>query len=112
VSHKLLAKVDFVLFLNKIDLLQACHTSLSLFLQTPLTLSILATFQAKLDTGVRLNHYMPYYGDRPNDYDSVSKCEFPTWRRRLRVILTKSLGTPLIRLPNQIFERSQQLHAQ
>ncbi|KAJ7269396.1 guanine nucleotide binding protein, alpha subunit [Mycena haematopus] len=50
VSNKLLAKVNIVLFLNKCDLLQA-----------------------KLDAGVRLNHYMISYGDRPNDYDSVSK---------------------------------------
>ncbi|KAF8215841.1 guanine nucleotide binding protein, alpha subunit [Mycena galopus ATCC 62051] len=50
VSNKLLAKVNIVLFLNKCDLLQA-----------------------KLEAGVRLNHYMISYGDRPNDYDSVSK---------------------------------------
>ncbi|KAJ7109878.1 guanine nucleotide binding protein, alpha subunit [Mycena epipterygia] len=50
VSNKLLAKVNIVLFLNKCDLLQA-----------------------KLDAGVRLNHHMISYGDRPNDYDSVSK---------------------------------------
>ncbi|KAJ7897211.1 guanine nucleotide binding protein, alpha subunit [Mycena olivaceomarginata] len=50
VSNKLLAKVNIVLFLNKCDLLQT-----------------------KLDAGVRLNHYMISYGDRPNDYDSVSK---------------------------------------
>ncbi|KAK7063939.1 guanine nucleotide binding protein, alpha subunit [Favolaschia claudopus] len=50
VSNKLLAKVNIVLFLNKCDLLQA-----------------------KLDAGVRLNHYMISYSDRSNDYDSVSK---------------------------------------
>ncbi|KAJ7916969.1 guanine nucleotide binding protein, alpha subunit [Mycena leptocephala] len=50
VSNKLLAKVNIVLFLNKCDLLQA-----------------------KLDAGVRLNKHMISYGDRPNDYDSVSK---------------------------------------
>ncbi|KAJ7610798.1 guanine nucleotide binding protein, alpha subunit [Roridomyces roridus] len=49
VSNKLLAKVNIVLFLNKCDLLQS-----------------------KLDAGVRLNHHMISYGDRPNDYDSVS----------------------------------------
>ncbi|KAJ7594350.1 guanine nucleotide binding protein, alpha subunit [Mycena floridula] len=49
-SNKLLANVNFVLFLNKCDLLQA-----------------------KLDAGVRLNQHMTSYGDRPNDYDSVSK---------------------------------------
>ncbi|KAF8899303.1 guanine nucleotide binding protein, alpha subunit [Infundibulicybe gibba] len=50
VSNKLLANVNIVLFLNKCDLLQA-----------------------KLDAGVRLNHHMITYGDRPNDYGSVSK---------------------------------------
>ncbi|KAJ7483231.1 guanine nucleotide binding protein, alpha subunit [Mycena latifolia] len=50
VSSKLLAKVNIVLFLNKCDLLQA-----------------------KLEAGVRLSHHITSYGDRPNDYDSVSK---------------------------------------
>ncbi|KAF9535709.1 G-alpha-domain-containing protein [Crepidotus variabilis] len=50
VSNKLLSNVNIVLFLNKCDLLQA-----------------------KLEAGVRLNHHMISYGDRPNDYDSVSK---------------------------------------
>jgi len=49
VSNKLLANVNIVLFLNKCDLLQA-----------------------KLEAGVRLNQHMISYGDRPNDYDSVS----------------------------------------
>ncbi|KIY73346.1 G-alpha-domain-containing protein [Cylindrobasidium torrendii FP15055 ss-10] len=49
-SNKLLARVSIVLFLNKCDLLQV-----------------------KLDAGVRLNQHMTSYGDRPNDYDSVSK---------------------------------------
>ncbi|THU96855.1 G-alpha-domain-containing protein [Dendrothele bispora CBS 962.96] len=50
VSHKLLAKVNLVLFLNKIDLLQA-----------------------KLEAGVRLNQHMISYGDRPNDFESIAK---------------------------------------
>ncbi|KNZ76308.1 Guanine nucleotide-binding protein alpha-4 subunit [Termitomyces sp. J132] len=50
VSNKLLANVSLVLFLNKIDLLKA-----------------------KLAAGVRLNRHMRSYGDRNNDYDSVSK---------------------------------------
>ncbi|KAJ6502656.1 guanine nucleotide binding protein, alpha subunit [Mycena vulgaris] len=45
VSNKLLAKVNIVLFLNKLS----------------------------STAGVRLNHHMISYGDRPNDYDSVSK---------------------------------------
>ena len=38
--------------------------------------------QAKLDAGVRLNQHMVSYGDRPNDYDSISNCAFhsgPVW---------------------------------
>ncbi|PPQ73460.1 hypothetical protein CVT24_007551 [Panaeolus cyanescens] len=50
VSNKLLAHVNIVLFLNKVDLLQS-----------------------KLESGVKLSHHMVSYGDRPNDYDSVSK---------------------------------------
>lgn len=50
VSNPLLSKVNIILFLNKCDLLQA-----------------------KLEAGVRLSHYMHTYGDRPNDYESVSK---------------------------------------
>ncbi|KAG2358794.1 guanine nucleotide binding protein, alpha subunit [Suillus spraguei] len=49
VSNKLLANVSIILFLNKVDLLQA-----------------------KLKSGVRLSHHMPRYGDRPNDYENVS----------------------------------------
>ena len=30
--------------------------------------------QTKLEAGVRLNQHMISYGDRPNDYDSVSTC--------------------------------------
>jgi len=33
-----------------------------------------STTQDKLEAGVRLSHYMHSYGDRPNDYESVSKC--------------------------------------
>ncbi|KAJ3512835.1 hypothetical protein NLJ89_g3293 [Agrocybe chaxingu] len=50
VSNKLLSSVNIVLFLNKVDLLQA-----------------------KLEAGVKLNHYMISYGDRPNDYEHISK---------------------------------------
>lgn len=50
VSNKLLDKVPIVLFLNKCDLLRE-----------------------KLEAGVRLKSHMVTYGDRPNDYDSVSK---------------------------------------
>ncbi|KAF9245622.1 G-protein alpha subunit-domain-containing protein [Melanogaster broomeanus] len=50
VSNKLLMNVSVILFLNKIDLLQA-----------------------KLKSGVRLKDHLPNYSDRPNDYDNVSR---------------------------------------
>ncbi|KAH9936976.1 G-protein alpha subunit [Fomitopsis serialis] len=49
VSNPLLKKVNIILFLNKCDLLKR-----------------------KLESGVRLKHYMTSYRDRPNDYDTVS----------------------------------------
>lgn len=51
VSNKLLASTNIILFLNKCDLLKA-----------------------KLEAGVSLAYHMPSYRDRPNDYESVSKC--------------------------------------
>lgn len=54
ISNKLLADTSIILFLNKCDLLKA-----------------------KLDAGVALAYHMPSYRDRPNDYESVSKCAFP-----------------------------------
>ena len=50
-SSKLIAEISIILFLNKVDLLQA-----------------------KLNSGVQLSRYVTSYGDRPNDYASVSKC--------------------------------------
>jgi len=49
-GNKLLAQTSVVLFLNKCDLLRI-----------------------KIDGGVKLVTYMTSYGDRPNDYESVSK---------------------------------------
>lgn len=49
ISNPLLSKAQTVLFLNKIDLLQA-----------------------KLAAGVRFGHYVVSYGERPNDLGSVS----------------------------------------
>ncbi|KAJ7752197.1 guanine nucleotide binding protein, alpha subunit [Mycena maculata] len=50
VSNRLFARVGMILLLNKCDLLQA-----------------------KLDAGVRFNQHVLSYGDRPNDYESVSR---------------------------------------
>ena len=51
VSNRLLSNVNIILFLNKCDLLKA-----------------------KLEAGVKLKTHMTSYKERPNDYDSVSKC--------------------------------------
>jgi len=53
VSNKLLEKVPIVLFLNKCDLLRE-----------------------KLEAGIQLKSHLLTYGDRPNDYESVSKCAY------------------------------------
>ncbi|KAF8435633.1 guanine nucleotide binding protein, alpha subunit [Boletus edulis BED1] len=50
VSNKLLMDVSIILFLNKIDLLQA-----------------------KLKAGVRLKDHFKQYGSRPNDFENVSR---------------------------------------
>ncbi|KLO06108.1 G-alpha-domain-containing protein [Schizopora paradoxa] len=50
VSNKLLTRVSIILFLNKIDLLRS-----------------------KLEAGVQLSYHMPSYGQRKNDYNSVSE---------------------------------------
>ena len=70
VSNKLLCNVNIILFLNKCDLLQVCSRS-----QLLVTVALMF-YQAKLDAGVRLNQHMVSYGDRPNDYDSISNCRF------------------------------------
>jgi hypothetical protein len=56
VSNRPLANTNLVLFLNKCDILQ--H---------------------KLAAGVRFAAHVVSYGDRPNEFASVSKC---AWRRR------------------------------
>ncbi|KAF9226383.1 G-alpha-domain-containing protein [Gyrodon lividus] len=49
VSNPLLKKTDLVLFLNKCDILRT-----------------------KLASGIRLEHYITSYGNRPNDFESAS----------------------------------------
>lgn len=61
--------VSIILFLNKIDLLQVI-ISRSHILQLMGICS-----QAKLKAGVRLKDHLMQYGDRPNDFESVSRCE-------------------------------------
>ncbi|KAJ7029794.1 guanine nucleotide binding protein, alpha subunit [Mycena alexandri] len=50
VSNKLLQKTDFILFLNKVDILQA-----------------------KITSGIQFADYVPSYGRRPNDMDSITR---------------------------------------
>lgn len=50
-SNKLLASVDLILFLNKMDIL-ASH----------------------LKSGIQFNRYVPNYKDKPNDTEHVAKC--------------------------------------
>ncbi|KAG6379714.1 guanine nucleotide binding protein, alpha subunit [Boletus reticuloceps] len=52
-SSPLLKKTDLVLFLNKCDILRT-----------------------KLESGIRLGDYITSYGDRPNDFESASTCQF------------------------------------
>lgn len=56
VANPLLAKTNLVLFLNKCDILQE-----------------------KLASGIRFAQYVLSYGDRPNDFESVSKCACWAW---------------------------------
>lgn len=53
VSNRLLAKTSIVLFLNKIDILQA-----------------------KLAAGIKLGSFIVSYGNRPNDYENTYGCRF------------------------------------
>ncbi|KAJ6454349.1 guanine nucleotide binding protein, alpha subunit [Mycena sanguinolenta] len=66
-SNKLLQKTNIIIFLNKIDLLQA-----------------------KLASGIRFADYFPAYGLRPNDYDSISKYI----RKQFNAILKQESPTP------------------
>ncbi|EEB96447.1 hypothetical protein MPER_04421 [Moniliophthora perniciosa FA553] len=52
VQHKLLAKTELILFLNKCDILKA-----------------------KLESGTQFSKWVISYGDRPNTFESTSNCE-------------------------------------
>ncbi|KAJ7881474.1 guanine nucleotide binding protein, alpha subunit [Mycena leptocephala] len=69
VSNKLLQKTNMVIFLNKVDILQA-----------------------KLAAGIRLADYFPTYGRRPNDYDSVSRY----LRKQFNAVLKQSSPSPRV----------------
>lgn len=53
VPNGLLKNTNIILFLNKIDI-----------------------FRTKLESGVRFSDYVTSYGDRPNNFESISTCEF------------------------------------
>lgn len=52
-SNRLLQSVNLVLFLNKMDILDA-----------------------NLKSGIRFSRYVPNYKDAPNTAEQVSKCEY------------------------------------
>ena len=60
-SNPLLGKTSLILFLNKIDI-----------------------FYAKLEAGIQFGQYIISYGNRPNDYNSTSACEWRPSRNRSR----------------------------
>lgn len=53
VTNRLLKDTNLILFLNKVDLLRT-----------------------KLTSGIKLREYVVSYGDRPNDLDSATACEY------------------------------------
>jgi hypothetical protein len=71
VQNRLLAHVNIVLFLNKCDLLER-----------------------KLAAGARVSQYMLSYGDRPNEYEAVSKCE-SRWNQKTRIGFADARLPPL-----------------
>jgi hypothetical protein len=54
VSNQLLKNTNFILFLNKIDILPS-----------------------KLAAGIKFKDHVVSYGNRPNDVDSTTACELP-----------------------------------
>jgi guanine nucleotide-binding protein alpha-1 subunit len=74
-SSKLLVKAQIILFLNKCDLrTYISHTVSSLarvfFSQA------LSAVDKKLKSGVRVKDYVPSFGDRKNELQTVAQCEF------------------------------------
>ena len=61
VKHPLLKNTELILFLNKCDLLRA-----------------------KLESGVQFAQWVVSYGDRANDFESVSNCEYISTSLRQR----------------------------
>lgn len=56
VSNKLLKDTNLILFLNKCDIMKT-----------------------KLASGIKLRDYVVSYGNRPNDFDSASSCEYRSY---------------------------------
>lgn len=56
--------------------------------------------KAKLESGIKVNKYMKSYGERPNDFEAVSKCSRLSLSRRFHV---NPLTTGIDSLPQQVF---------
>lgn len=56
-SSKLLSRTTLIIFLNKVDILEN-----------------------KIANGVMVNQFLPSYGDRPNDTQSIVKCTYAASR--------------------------------
>ncbi|KAJ7735552.1 guanine nucleotide binding protein, alpha subunit [Mycena maculata] len=69
ISNKLLQNTNVILFLNKVDIMQA-----------------------KLTSGIKLVEYCPTYGRRPNDFDSASRF----LKKQFSTILKQSSPSPRI----------------
>jgi hypothetical protein len=68
-SSKLLKNVNILLFLNKVRESRVCSDS-------PTHLPQIDILENKLKDGVKVARYVKSYGERPNEIDSVCKCEF------------------------------------
>ena len=81
-SNPLLAKTSLVLFLNKIDILKA-----------------------KLRSGIRFGDYIVSYGNRPNDFDSTSRCKSEA------IQVTHALADPRVPVAREDLKRKfHQIH--
>jgi guanine nucleotide-binding protein subunit alpha len=70
-ANKLLAKTSIILFLNKVR-----NTKTITYTQNTEPLSLqMDILRDTLESGVQVVKYVPSYGNLPNDFYSVTKCE-------------------------------------
>ncbi|KAF7360865.1 hypothetical protein MSAN_01116100 [Mycena sanguinolenta] len=86
-SNKLLQNTKIILFLTKVDLLHVLIISVLVAL-----CAFAKCMQAKLTSGVRFADYIPSYGGRANDFDTVSRY----LRKQFCAILKEESPTPRI----------------